>query len=55
MKVRSLLLPRNGNCLENFQAESGRLPVMKSILEGGEGDGKDNFNIGDGDAVSGRF
>ena len=36
MKVRSLLLPRSGNCLMGFQAEPGRLPFLESILEGGE-------------------
>ena len=29
-------LPRNGNCLAGFQAEPGRLPIVESILEGGE-------------------
>ena len=44
MKVRFLLLPRNGNCLVGFQAEPGRLPFLESIFEGGENE-KEDFDF----------
>ncbi len=40
--MRFGVLPRNGNFAKG--GEPGRLPVLESILEGGE-DGKENFNF----------